>query len=132
MASAAEFPAPGAELSSRAGTTDLWAIARLAPGGGPGTWTIATFLPIAEYPHRDRVTPSAQGIDLAELTVLGGVPDIADHVIENAVMAFEAERIASKRGKKKMTNAQKVKAKVASIKSRMSRSSAKAKAPKRR
>lgn len=39
--------APGAELSSRVGTTDLWAIARLAPGGGPGTWTIATFLPIA-------------------------------------------------------------------------------------
>ena len=59
--------------------------------------------------------------------------DIADHVIENAVMAFEAERVASKRGKKKrMSNAQKVKAKVASIKSRMSRTSAKSKAPKRR
>lgn len=40
-----------------------------------------SFLPIAEYPHRDRRTPSPQGIDLAELTVLGGVPDIADHVI---------------------------------------------------
>lgn len=58
--------------------------------------------------------------------------DIAEHVIDNAVMAFEAERVASKRGKKKMTNAQKVKAKVASIKSRMSRSSAKSRAPKRR
>lgn len=40
-----------------------------------------TFLPIAEYPHPDRKRPSAQGIDLAELTVLGGVSDIADHVI---------------------------------------------------
>ena len=57
--------------------------------------------------------------------------DIAEHIVDNAVMAFEAERVA-KRGGKKMTNAQKVKAKVASIKSRMSRSSAKSKAPKRR
>jgi hypothetical protein len=40
-----------------------------------------SFLPIAEYPHRDRRTPSPQGIDLAELTVLGGVLDIADHVV---------------------------------------------------
>ncbi|MBZ2207254.1 transglycosylase SLT domain-containing protein [Massilia soli] len=58
--------------------------------------------------------------------------DIADHVIDNAVMAFEAERSAKKRGGKKMTNSQKVKAKVASIKSRMSRTSAKSRAPKRR
>ena len=56
--------------------------------------------------------------------------DIADHVIDNAVMAFEAERSSSRRGKK-MTNAQKVKAKVASIKSRMNRSSAKSRTPKR-
>ena len=57
--------------------------------------------------------------------------DIAEHIVDNAVMAFEAERVG-KRGGKKMTNAAKVKAKVASIKSRMSRSSAKTKAPKRR
>lgn len=57
--------------------------------------------------------------------------DIADHVIDNAVMAFEAER-TSKRGGKKMTNSQKVKAKVASLKKSMSRTSAKSRAPKRR
>ena len=59
--------------------------------------------------------------------------DIAEHIVDNAVMAFEAERSASskKRGKK-MTNAQKVKAKVASLKSRMGRTSAKSRAPKRR
>ena len=58
--------------------------------------------------------------------------DIADHVIDNAVMAFEAERTARKRGGKKMSNSQKVKAKVASLKSRMTRTSAKSRAPKRR
>ena len=57
--------------------------------------------------------------------------DIADHVIENAVMAFEAER-TGKRGGKKMSNSQKVKAKVASLKKSMSRTSAKSRAPKRR
>jgi membrane-bound lytic murein transglycosylase D len=57
--------------------------------------------------------------------------DIADHVIDNAVMAFEAER-TGKRGGKKMTNSQKVKAKVASLKKSMSRTSAKSRAPKRR
>ena len=39
--------APAAGLSSSVGRTDVWAILRLAPGGGPGTWAIAAFLPIA-------------------------------------------------------------------------------------
>jgi len=39
--------APAAALSSSVGTDDPWAILRLAPGGGPGTWPIAAFLPIA-------------------------------------------------------------------------------------
>ena len=43
--------------------------------------TRQTFLPIAEYPHAERQTPRASGTDFAELTVLGGVPDIAEHVI---------------------------------------------------
>ncbi|MGZ8318805.1 MAG: transglycosylase SLT domain-containing protein [Telluria sp.] len=57
--------------------------------------------------------------------------DIADHIVDNAVMAFQAEPTGKQRGRK-MTNAQKLKAKVASIKSSMSRSSAKSKKPKRR
>jgi GT2 family glycosyltransferase len=39
--------APAAGLSSSVGRTDVWSILRLAPGGGPGTWAIAAFLPIA-------------------------------------------------------------------------------------
>jgi GT2 family glycosyltransferase len=34
-------------LGSRVATTDLGALGRMALGGGPGTWTIAAFLPIA-------------------------------------------------------------------------------------
>jgi len=39
--------APAAQLSSLIGTTDVWAILRLAPDGGPGTWAVAAFLPVA-------------------------------------------------------------------------------------
>jgi GT2 family glycosyltransferase len=37
----------GAALVSQIGTTDLGRLARLAPGGGPGTWVVALFLPLA-------------------------------------------------------------------------------------
>jgi hypothetical protein len=39
--------APAAGLSSSVGRADAWSILRLAPGGGPGTWAAAAFLPIA-------------------------------------------------------------------------------------
>ncbi|HEX6231051.1 MAG TPA: glycosyltransferase family 2 protein [Actinomycetota bacterium] len=39
--------APAATLSSFVGTHDAWSVLRLAPGGGPGTWAAAFFLPIA-------------------------------------------------------------------------------------
>ena len=39
----------GHALVSRIGTTDLSQLARLAPGGGPGTWIVALFLPIASF-----------------------------------------------------------------------------------
>jgi GT2 family glycosyltransferase len=39
--------APDAALSSRIGTIDVWSLLRLAPGGGPGTWALAAFLPVA-------------------------------------------------------------------------------------
>jgi hypothetical protein len=38
---------PAAALTSEIGTPDAWSLLRLAPGGGPGTWTVAAFLPIA-------------------------------------------------------------------------------------
>ncbi|MDJ0335632.1 hypothetical protein QMG83_10400 [Salinibacterium sp. G-O1] len=40
-----------------------------------------SFLPIADYPHRDRAVANPRGVDIAELTVLGGVPDIAADVV---------------------------------------------------
>ena len=39
--------APGPGLSSFVGNGDVWAIAKLAPGEGPGTWAVAAFLPAA-------------------------------------------------------------------------------------
>lgn len=58
--------------------------------------------------------------------------DIAEHIVENAVLAFEAERERTdQRNQKKMTNAQKLKAKVAAIKNGMRRSSAKSNKAKR-
>jgi hypothetical protein len=38
---------PGAAFSSVVGTGDPWSLLRLVPGGGPGTWVVAAFLPIA-------------------------------------------------------------------------------------
>lgn len=38
---------PDAALTSAIGADDPWRILRLAPGGGPGTWVMAAFLPIA-------------------------------------------------------------------------------------
>ena len=37
----------GVALVSQVGTSDLSQLARLAPGGGPGTWVVALFLPVA-------------------------------------------------------------------------------------
>ncbi len=53
---------PARELGSLVGTTDVWRILRLAPGGGPGTWMVAAFLPVCAVicfgvvssPHRGR------------------------------------------------------------------------------
>lgn len=41
----------------------------------------ASFQLIAEYTHPDRNVPSATARDVAELTVLDGVPDLAAHVV---------------------------------------------------
>lgn len=39
----------GAALGSQIGTTEIPQLARLAPGGGPGTWVVALFLPVAAF-----------------------------------------------------------------------------------
>ena len=51
----------GARVST-IGTTDLGSLARLALGGGPGTWSIAAFLPIAAVLAFSLVGPEHRGV----------------------------------------------------------------------
>jgi hypothetical protein len=51
----------GAALSSRIGTTQMSAVARLALGSGPGTWMIAWFLPVAAAVGFSLVTVEDRG-----------------------------------------------------------------------
>jgi GT2 family glycosyltransferase len=61
-------------LGSTLGTTDLGWLGRLALGGGPGTWAIAAFLPIAALLALALVSPDHRGVALrATMTVLMGL-----------------------------------------------------------
>ena len=60
---------------STIGTTDLGALARLALGGGPGTWSIAAFLPIAAVLAFSLVGPEHRGV--ASRAVLSAVAGLA-------------------------------------------------------
>ncbi|HEX5949594.1 MAG TPA: glycosyltransferase family 2 protein [Actinomycetota bacterium] len=53
--------APGAELSALVGTADVWRILRLAPGPAPGSWTVASFLPVAAVLSFAIVGPEHRG-----------------------------------------------------------------------
>jgi hypothetical protein len=62
------------DLGSRIGTTDLGALGRLALGGGPGTWLIAAFLPIAALLSFSLVGPEQRGIaNRAVITVIAAL-----------------------------------------------------------
>ena len=77
---------PSAALSSEIGTSDVWSLLRLAPGGGPGTWPVAAFLPIAAIvcfagaadPQRGRawraLIVAVSGTVLAWASVAGYLP----------------------------------------------------------
>jgi hypothetical protein len=61
-------------LGSRLGTTDLGELGRLALGGGPGTWTVAAFLPIAAVLSFSLVGPELRGVaSRAVVTVIAGL-----------------------------------------------------------
>lgn len=61
-------------LGSRVGSTDLGALGRLALGGGPGTWSIAAFLPVAAVLAFSLVGPEHRGIaSRAVVTVIAGL-----------------------------------------------------------
>jgi hypothetical protein len=62
-------------LGSRIGTTDLGALGRLAAGGGPGTWLVAAFLPIAALLAFSLVSPEHRGI--ANRTVVAVIAGLA-------------------------------------------------------
>ena len=63
-----------AGFGSHIGTTDLGALGRLALGGGPGTWTIAAFLPIAAVLSFALVGSEHRGIaNRAVLTVIAAL-----------------------------------------------------------
>jgi hypothetical protein len=46
-----------------------------------------TFLPISAYPYADRKKVKPRGERVVELTVIGGVPDIADYVLEAGIVS---------------------------------------------
>ncbi|MGH2595929.1 MAG: glycosyltransferase [Actinomycetota bacterium] len=62
-----------AALGSRLGTTDLSALGRVALGGGPGTWPLAAFLPIASVLAFGLVGREHRGVAgrAASMTVIG-------------------------------------------------------------
>jgi hypothetical protein len=78
---------PVASVSSFVGTDDPWSILRLAPGDGPGTWVLASFLPAAailclaaaERAELGRVARAmavaVAGMSLAWLSAAGYLPD---------------------------------------------------------
>ena len=64
----------GAALTSLIGTTDLPQLARLAPGGGPGTWMVALFLPITAFISFALVGAELRGRAIrAGIVALGGL-----------------------------------------------------------
>ncbi len=64
-----------AGLGSTIGTTDLGSLARLALGGGPGTWSVAAFLPIAAVLAFSLVGPEHRGV--ASRAVLSAAAGLA-------------------------------------------------------
>ncbi|MGZ8600122.1 MAG: glycosyltransferase family 2 protein, partial [Actinomycetota bacterium] len=107
---------PGATLASFVGTDDPWSVLRLAPGGGPGSWALAGFLPIAavicfaavEREQRGRawraVSVAVAGTGLAWASAAGYLPDALSNApaylataafAEAAVVAYGASGLVS-------------------------------------
>jgi GT2 family glycosyltransferase len=107
---------PAASLSSFVGTDDPWSVLRLAPGGGPGTWVLAAFLPVAavlcfaaaERAELGRVVRAmavaVAGMVLAWLSAAGYLPDALSNppaylltaaFAEAAVVAYGASGLVS-------------------------------------
>ena len=93
----------GAALSSLAGTTDLSSLVRLAPGGGPGTWVVALFLPVAAFlsfalvgaEHRAKAVRAAAaavaGLAMSWLAAAGWLPEPLSNPLAFLAVAATAE-----------------------------------------
>lgn len=93
---------PASALTSQIGTPDVWSVLRLAPGGGPGTWGVAAFLPIAavicfagvQDPQRGRawraLLVAVAGTVLAWASVAGALPEF----LTNAPVFLAAAAVA--------------------------------------
>ena len=90
----------GAALAGYLGTTDLASLVRLAPGGGPGTWVVAAFLPVAAFvsfalvgaEHRGRAVRAAvaavAALGMSWLAAAGWLPEpLSDPLAYLAVAA---------------------------------------------
>jgi GT2 family glycosyltransferase len=96
---------PGAVLGSSIGTLDAWSLLRLAPGGGPGTWAVAGFLPIAALicfagvgeAQRGRawraVIVAVAGTVLAWASVAGALPPVLTNAPAWLAAAAVAEAV---------------------------------------
>src|SRR5262245_35355926 len=106
---------PASAITSDIGTSDVWSLLRLAPGDGPGTWTVAAFLPIAAIvcfagvadPQRGRawraLIVAVAGTVLAWASVAGVLPVAltntpawlaAAAVAESALIAYGLSTLA--------------------------------------
>ena len=89
----------GAAFTSTIGTTDLSMLARLTPGGGPGTWVVALFLPIgavvsfalvgAEFRARAirAAVMAIAGLGLSWLSAAGWLPGASSNPLAYLALA---------------------------------------------
>lgn len=95
----------GAAFTSFIGTTDLADLAKLTPGGGPGTWEVAAFLPIAALvsfalvgadlrPRAIRCALAAiAGLSLSWLSAAGWLPEAVSAPLAYLALAAVAEAL---------------------------------------
>lgn len=93
----------GAALVSHIGTIELPQLARLAPGPGPGTWVVASFLPIAAFVSFALVGAELRGrsiravlvsivaLGLSWLSAAGWLPGSTSNPLSYLVVAAVAE-----------------------------------------
>jgi GT2 family glycosyltransferase len=95
----------GLALTSHVGSADIASVIRLAPGGGPGTWQIALFLPVAAAlgfslvrgelrgPGLRTAALAVAGMTLAWLSAAGWLPPAVANAPLYSALAAAAEAL---------------------------------------